>query len=123
MRAKFGDTFKLLLCPCTCHGWKFPTTRNIQAHQILKKAANIFKASLCNFVQLLPFLPFRCDNYNTKEMVSHSYFTTLILHTGHIPLTRYIGGQTSKFSRFFMQTKRLQTLSSLSNFSRHFYVF
>ena len=68
MRAKFGDTFKLFLCSCTCHGWNFVTTGNTQTHPILMKASDNFTSFT---EQLLHFL---CENEKGKGIGSHFWF-------------------------------------------------
>ena len=108
MRAKFGDTFKLFLCSCTCHGWNFVTTGNSQTHPILMKASNNFSSFT---EQVLHFLC--CEKEKVSViLVLTSDFTTLIVAEGHIiriRLTQDIGSETRNYLTFW----------SLQNFIMH----
>ena len=123
VRAKFGDTFKLFLCSCTCHGWNFVTTGNTQTHPILMKASDNFTSFT---EQLLHFL---CENEKGKGiaiLVLTSDFTALIVATGRIiriRLTRDIGSEKTRNPIFLFVQQSVNSVLSIKPFQPVFMFF
>ena len=123
VRAKFGDTFKLFLCSCTCHRWNFVTTGNTQTHPILMKASDNFTSFT---EQLLHFL---CENEKGKGiaiLVLTSDFIALIVATGRIiriRLTRDIGSEKTRNPIFLFVQQSVNSVLSIKPFQPVFMFF